>query len=149
MEQKKEARFDEAVRKLSELSGVYRNAAARSGISVNEFWIWQALTEGDQELTQQEICTAWGIPKQTVNTIVRNMVRKKYAVLEAVPLNRSRKRIRLTPAGLAFGKELVERSLEAERSAFYELPEEIRMGMLRFLDAYIPLMRQRAGMGAL
>ena len=94
--ERKEDRFDTVVRKINELSGIYRNAAAKSGISVNEFWVWYTLVGDRREFTQQEICAYCGLPKQTVNTIVRNMVRRKFATLEIIPLNRSRKRIRDT-----------------------------------------------------
>lgn len=139
----KEDRFDGLVRKINELSGVYRNAAARSGLSVNEFWVWYTLMTERREFTQQEICGFCGLPKQTVNTIVRNMVRGKLATLEIIPLNRSRKRIRLTPAGRDFGEKLVAQAMTAERSAFLALPEEHQRAALTFLEAYLPLLRSR------
>ena len=141
--ERKEDRFDTVVRKINELSGIYRNAAAKSGISVNEFWVWYTLVGDRREFTQQEICAYCGLPKQTVNTIVRNMVRRKFATLEIIPLNRSRKRIRLTPAGHSFGEELMAQAMTAERSAFLALPEEEQQGALRFLEAYLPLLRSR------
>lgn len=140
-----EDRFDGLVRKINELSGIYRNAAARSGISVNEFWVWYTLVGEKREFTQQEICGFCGLPKQTVNTIVRNMVRQKLATLEIIPLNRSRKRIHLTPAGRIFGENLVAQAMTAERRAFLSLPEEEQKSALRFLDAYLPLLRGRIG----
>ena len=139
----KEDRFDGLVRKINELSGVYRNAAARSGLSVNEFWVWYTLMTERREFTQQEICAYCGLPKQTVNPIVRNMVRGKLATLEIIPLNRSRKRIRLTPAGRDFGEKLVAQAMTAERSAFLALPEEHQRAALTFLEAYLPLLRSR------
>lgn len=141
----KEDRFDAVIRKLNELSGIYRNAAARSGISVNEFWIWHALVREQREFTQQEICAVCGLPKQTVNTIVRNMVRQKLVTLEIVPLNRSRKRIHLTPAGRAMGEQLVAEAMAAERRAFNMLPENDQHGALHFLEAYLPLLRRQIG----
>ena len=139
--ERKEDRFDTVVRKINELSGIYRNAAAKSGISVNEFWVWYTLVGDRREFTQQEICAYCGLPKQTVNTIVRNMVRRTFATLELIPLNRSRKRIRLTPAGRSFGEELMAQAMTAERRAFLSLPEEEQKSALRFLDAYLPLLR--------
>ena len=141
--ERKEDRFDTVVRKINELSGIYRNAAAKSGISVNEFWVWYTLVGDRREFTQQEICAYCGLPKQTVNTIVRNMVRRKFATLEIIPLNRSRKRIRLTPAGRSFGENLMAQAMTAERRAFLSLPEEEQKSALRFLDAYLPLLRSR------
>ena len=137
-----QSRFDAVIRGINELSGVYRNAASKSGLSVNEFWVWYALMGEGRELTQQEICGLCGLPKQTVNTIVRGLVRRKQVTLEKIPLDRSRKRIRLTPLGRAFGEALVEQAMSAERAAFGELSEEAQLGALRFLDEYLPGLRR-------
>ena len=137
-----QSRFDAVIRRINELSGVYRNAAAQSGLSVNEFWIWYALMAEDREYTQQEICTCCGLPKQTVNTIVRGMVRQKWVTLEKMPLDRSRKQIHLTPAGRAFGEALMASAMAAERRAFGALSEDAQLGALRFLDEYLPGLRR-------
>ena len=137
-----QSRFDAVIRRINELSGIYRNAAAKSGLSVNEFWIWYTLVGADREFTQQEICALCGLPKQTVNTIVRGMVRQKQVTLEKIPLDRSRKRIRLTALGRAFGEALAEQTLAAERKAFDALSGEAQLGALRFLDEYLPVLRR-------
>jgi len=82
MDREMQSRFGAVIRRINELSGIYRNAAARTGLSVNEFWIWYTLMGEDREYTQQEICGICGLPKQTVNTIVRGMVRQKQGTLE-------------------------------------------------------------------
>ena len=137
-----QSRFDAVIRRINELSGIYRNAASRSGLSVNEFWIWYALVGEGRELTQQEVGLLCGLPKQTVNTIVRDMVRRKQVTLEKIPLDRSRKRIRLTAAGRAFGEGLMACTMSAERAAFEDLSEEAQLGALRFLDEYLPGLRR-------
>ena len=142
LEKEEQGRFDAVIRRTNELSGIYRNAAAKSGLSVNEFWIWYTLMGEDRELTQQEVGLLCGLPKQTVNTIVRGMVRQKQATLEKIPLDRSRKRIRLTAAGRAFGERLMACTMSAERAAFGALSEEAQLGALRFLDEYLPGLRR-------
>ena len=142
MEKEVQSRFDAVIRRINELSGIYRNAAARSGLSVNEFWIWYTLMGEDREYTQQEICSVCGLPKQTVNTIVRGMVRQKQVILEKMPLDRSRKRIRLTPLGRSTGKLLMADAMTAERGAFAALSEEAQLGALRFLDEYLTGLRR-------
>jgi len=145
MDREMQSRFGAVIRRINELSGIYRNAAARTGLSVNEFWIWYTLMGEDREYTQQEICGICGLPKQTVNTIVRGMVRQKQVTLEKVPLDRSRKRIRLTPLGKAVGEALMANALNAERRTFDALSEEAQLGALRFLDEYLPGLRRAMG----
>ena len=138
MERNGNERFDLVIRRINELSAIYRNAASESGVSANEFWVWHTLMGERRELTQRDICSICGLPKQTVNSIVRNMVRRKQATLEARPLDRNRKRIRLTDAGHAFGQELLANTLEAERRAFCGLSEQAQEGALLFLEEYLP-----------
>ena len=145
METEMQSRFGAVIRRINELSGIYRNAAARTGLSVNEFWVWYTLMGEDREYTQQEICGICGLPKQTVNTIVRGMVRQKQVTLEKVPLDRSRKRIRLTPLGKTVGEALMANALAAERRTFDALSEEAQLGALRFLDEYLPGLRRAMG----
>ena len=137
-----QGRFDAVIRRVNELSGIYRNAASQSGLSVNEFWVWYTLMGEDREFTQQEICGICGLPKQTVNTIVRGMVRQKQVTLEKMPLDRSRKRIRLTPLGRAVGESLMASAMAAERKAFEDLSAEAQLSALRFLDEYLPGLRR-------
>ena len=142
MDRKVQCRFDAVIRRINELSGIYRNAAARTGLSVNEFWIWYTLMGEDREYTQQEICSICGLPKQTVNTIVRGMVRRKQVTLEKMLLDRSRKRIRLTALGRATGQALMADAMAAERMAFGALSEDSQLSALRFLDEYLPRLRR-------
>lgn len=138
MDTEPQRRFDAVIRKFNTLTGIYRNAAAKSGLSVSEFWVWHTLMGEERDFTQREICCVCGLPKQTVNTIVRDMVRQKLATLEAIPLDRSRKRIHLTAPGRARGQELMADALTAERKAFLGLSEEAQLGALRFLEEYLP-----------
>ena len=67
---------------IKDLVGIYRTVVGRLGMSENEFWIWYALIVMGGSYTQQDICLMWSLSKQTVNTIISNMVRKGYASLD-------------------------------------------------------------------
>lgn len=53
-------------RQIKELSGVYRSALSRLGLSENEFWIWYALLIMEEAYSQQDLCDEWSLSKQTV-----------------------------------------------------------------------------------
>ena len=72
-------------RQIKELSGVYRSALSRLGLSENEFWIWYALLIMEEAYSQQDLCDEWSLSKQTVNTIITGMVKKGYVELRVVP----------------------------------------------------------------
>ncbi len=111
---------------LKELAGLYKAAVSHSGLSDNQFWIWYALTVIGGEYTQQDICEMWSLSKQTVNTIVTNMVDNRYVTLEVVPNTRNRKTIRLTEKGRKYGEEHVTPISHAEQKAFEKLSEHDR-----------------------
>lgn len=128
-------------RQIKELVGLYRGSVGRSGISENEFWVWYTLIVMGGEYSQQDICLFWSLPKQTVNTIVRNMVKKGLATLVVIPGTRNRKVIRLTQAGREYGESLVCPISEAESRAFIMLPEADRLVCTAILGKYIDLLK--------
>lgn len=129
-------------RRIKELAGIYQGLVSRSGISENEFWIWYTLIMMDGEYSQRDICGCWSLSKQTVNTIVKNMVKKGLASLEVVPGTRNRKIIRLTDAGRAYGEELVGPISEAEDRAFDRLPETDLSACAAIFGRYIDILKE-------
>lgn len=129
-------------RQIKELAGIYRGIVSRSGISENGFWIWYALIVMDGEYSQQDICSCWSLSKQTVNTIVKHMVKKGFVFLEVVPGTRNRKIIRLTKAGRAYGEELVRPVSEAEDRALNRLPEADLITCAAIFGKYINILKE-------
>lgn len=95
------------IQQINELTKVYHNAVSSHHISENEFWIWYILILTDGEHSQQSICDAWFLTKQTVNTIVGNMVKEGYAILAPIPGTKNHKSIHLTEQGKQHGEQIV------------------------------------------
>ena len=66
-------------RQVKELAGIYRDAVKHLDISDSEFWVWYTLVSTDEAYTQQDICSMWSLPKQTVNSIITHLRLKKFA----------------------------------------------------------------------
>lgn len=122
--------------RIQELNSVYRDAISRCNISENEFWVWYSLIVMGDDWTQQAICRTWSLPKQTVNSIIQNMVRKEYITLQAVPGSRKTKKIILTREGTAYGNAIVRPVYEKEQQVFGRLPWEDQQAFLKFLDVF-------------
>ena len=90
-------------RQIKELSSIFHSAAQKAGISDSEFWVWYSLLFMKGEHSQQDIRTQWSLPKQTVHSIVVNMMNKGFVFLETVPEEHHRKIIRLTEQGKRYG----------------------------------------------
>ncbi|HBA68904.1 MAG TPA: MarR family transcriptional regulator [Lachnospiraceae bacterium] len=127
---------------IKELVGIYRGVVSRSGISENEYWIWYALIIMEGEYSQQDICNSWSLSKQTVNTIVMNMVKRELVFLEVVPGTRNRKIIRLTQAGKKYGENIVRPVSEVESRAFNRLPETDRLACTAAFGRYINILKE-------
>lgn len=123
--------------KLKELNALYHIAAGKSGISDGEVSVWSILLTQGNEYSQQDLCSMLSLPKQTVNSLISNLRKKGYVVLEHVPGTRNRKVIRLTQEGLAYGKNRVMWIFEAEERAREGTdPQEVQV-CISMLDKYI------------
>ena len=126
---------------IKELVGVYRGAIKHLAISESEFWIWYTLVAMPGEHTQQDICTMWSLPKQTVNTVITAMRLKKLAYLEAIPGTRNHKTVRLTEEGMRRGEEIVAPVTCAEQRAFAKMPQEELDLLAQIFGKYIDTLR--------
>ena len=126
---------------LKELAGIYRDAIETPNISTNEFWIWYSLVIMDGEYSQQDICSAWSLSKQTVNTIITHLTKKGYVSLEVVPGTRNRKIIRLTEEGRRYGESIVTPISNAEERAFEKLSDEDKTAFSAILTRYIDILK--------
>lgn len=127
---------------VKELTGLYRQAAGRLGVSDNEFWVWYTLLLMDEPHSQQDICHIWSLPKQTVNSVVANLVKKEYVTLTMVPGTHNRKLISLTNSGHAFGEAIMQHIFAAERRSLAKMSADERQSCLALLSKYTSLLRQ-------
>lgn len=130
------------IQKLKELTSVYHNAASKTGISENEIWIWYALVVSKKEYTQQDICAEWFFPKQTVNNIINNFVKKGFATLETVSEKRNQKIIHLTEEGKKFGLELIAPIYDAEKKSINLMQNEELATCANSLNKYLMIFRE-------
>lgn len=133
--------IDQFHTQIKEYLNTYQNAIGQNSISINEFFVWSSLTEQDSEYTQQDLCTIWSLPKQTVNSIVTQMILKKYARLEHVPGQRKRKIIRLTEEGKKRGRSIVDPISKAEQRAFEKMTPEQFKAMIQMFEQYISIVQ--------
>ena len=95
----------------------FRYRGATKGAEQFCYGVIDADNASDEEtvLTQQEICNACFLPKQTVNTAIAGLAQKGLVELELIPGPRNKKRILLTDAG----RELEKNTTDRLRGAVY------------------------------
>lgn len=74
--------IDAINQRIKELNSLYHVAAGKSGISDGEVCIWSVLLCSEEEYSQQDLSDLLYLPKQTVNSIISNLVRKGFVFLE-------------------------------------------------------------------
>lgn len=134
--------IDTINQKINELNSLYRAAAIKSGISDGEISIWSLLLHSQEEYSQQDLADSLYLPKQTVNSIISNFVKKNLVFLEHVPGTRNKKVIRLTKEGREYGESRVSWIFQAEEKAMEETdPEEIK-AYVSMLEKYIGRLKE-------
>ena len=132
--------IDTLNQKINELNSLYRTAAIKSGISDGEISIWSLLLCSQDEYSQQDLADILYLPKQTVNSIISNFVKKKFVFLEHVPGTRNRKVVRLTKEGREYGESRVMWIFQAEEMEETD-PEEIK-AYVSMLEKYIGRLKE-------
>lgn len=84
----------------------------------------------------------WSLSKQTVNTIVSNMVQKNFATLEIVPNTKNRKNICLTESGRQYGEKMIMPVYAAEQRAVARLSGEELTACTALLEKFIVTLKE-------
>ncbi len=95
-------------------NAMYEEWAKEQGLSSNGMLVLYSFYSGEEICTQKTICQKWGIPKQTVNTILKDLEQKGYVQMLSLPEDKRNKQIRLTPAGKAYADTVIGKLQEKE-----------------------------------
>ncbi|MCM1060993.1 MAG: MarR family transcriptional regulator [Eubacterium sp.] len=134
--------IDAINQRIKELNSVYHLAAAKSGISDGEVCIWSALLNSDEEYSQQDLADLLFLPKQTVNSIISNLIKKGFVYLEHAQGTRNRKVVRLTNEGRAYGTSEVMWIFSAEKRALEKTdPEQVKV-TIDMIERYISYLKK-------
>ena len=104
---------------------LYDEYAKRHGMLMKTLLVTNALFYAQDGMTQTEICRRTFQSKQTVNLIVKNLLRDGYVTVAEMPEDRRNKRVRMTDAGRTYCGKVVRHITWAEDTAMSLLtPEE-------------------------
>lgn len=102
---------------------IYRSAAKMLGLPDCAFWILYSLREGNEMLTQSEVCRLICLPKQTVNSSLKKLESDGYIEFSE-KRDRRRKEIKLTEKGICLAENTADKVISAEKKAFSQLSSE-------------------------
>lgn len=113
---------------------LYSEWAKAHGMSGNEAMTLYAL-DLERPCTQKQISQEWLIPKQTLNTIVKDLERQGYVCFEPQPGKRE-KLVRFTEAGRVYAREHLQELYRMEEQAMEALSEDLRRAVVEGTQAF-------------
>lgn len=106
---------------------LYDEYAKQNGMLMNTLLVVNVLFYAAEGLTQRDICERTLQSKQTVNLIIRNLLKESYVTVEERKENKREKLVRMTGAGRAYCEKVVRHITWAEDTAMSMFsPEEQR-----------------------
>ena len=125
-----------------ESNAMYEGWAKSQGLSLNSILILYSFYYHEESCTQKSISEKWTIPKQTVNTILKEFSAQGYIEMLPMTSDKRNKEIHLTPKGKEFSENIITQLHQIE---LYVME---KMGMTRIislndnLDLFIMLFRE-------
>ena len=124
----------------NETTQLYHRLARACGLSDCAFWMLYILREEEGPLTQTQMSVLLSLPKQTVNSAIKQMAEAGCLRLEAVDGNLKNKQVCLTERGEALVRDSIDQVFRMEERAAARLTEEERSALLaleeKLLDAF-------------
>ncbi len=117
------------------IDSVYEYYAKQLGLNSTTLYLLHIIHTWEP-CTQKQICDIMMLPKQTVNTIVRDYQHKGLLETTESPEDRRQKHIRLTQQGREYCDRILPAVTEAEAYAMAQFTEEERIMMFTLMEKY-------------
>ena len=125
---------------------MYDDWTREQGLSSNSALILYSLYEAEESCTQKSISQMWSIPKQTVNTILKEFSANGYIELLTDKEDKRNKLITLTPKGNAYAGKIVEALHKRELYAIDRMGLENITRMNDDTELFISLFKRGASL---
>ena len=114
----------------NETNQLYHRLARACGLSDCAFWLLYTLREEEGPLTQTQLSEILCLPRQTVNSALKRLVKEGCLRLEAVDGNLKNKQVLLTDRGEELLRSSVDLVFRLEENASARLTEKERTALL-------------------
>jgi DNA-binding MarR family transcriptional regulator len=121
---------------------IYEEWAKSQGLSSNSLLILESFYYDGDQCTQKSISQKWMIPKQTINTILKEFESKGYVEFHSLPEDKRNKLIQLTSKGREFTETIISRLLEKEKYVVEQMGLENIKNMNNNLMLFIKFFRE-------
>lgn len=119
-----------------ETNMIYEDWAKKHGLSYSELLVILSLAEMKGTCLQKDICRQWTLPKQTVNSVLKNLMERSLVSLTSYETDRRSKLIQLTKEGKLYVDSIAGDLQRAEYSAWTKMGEENTDMLLKTVSLY-------------
>lgn len=120
--EKKRNDLKRLIKSFYNIEAQYVAAAKKIGCKTNIFWFLYSL-DNNEPLSQKQIAQDWGMPKTTLNTLVKECENAGYIKFEAIKGERREKVIKLTQNGKKYAKHILNKIYKAEERALLNMDD--------------------------
>lgn len=142
----KEAALHEQLNRYYQLwcdaTQLYEKWSKQRGITYNYVLTLCTLLSNQEHCTQKIICDQWGLPKQTVNTILKDFEKKGYVTLASLPTDKRNKLILLTDEGRKYANEIATTLMDLDIYAIEKMGIERMKYLNDSLALYLEYFRE-------
>lgn len=122
------------------LNKLYDDWAKSHSMSFHSLFTLYAIWENRSNCTQKTICEEWLMPKQTVNSVLKQFKDSGYIELLVNEKDKRNKLILLTKAGEAYAEEIISELFRLEEVVMQKMGKNNREAMTKnnalFLDLF-------------
>ncbi len=128
-------------RLYKESDHIYTRLAAKLGMTDTTFWVLYAIAHSEKPLAQNDLCSDFFFPVQTIHSAVNNLRRDGLLELQVIPGTKNRKAILLTEKGKAFVANTIQKADKIEETAFLCFDEKERELYLSLFKRHIEYLK--------
>lgn len=123
---------------MSRTNEIYGRWAKKQGLNYNSLMILFTMHR-KKNCTQKQICDEWLIPKQTVNTVCKELKESGYLIFEAIPNDKRGKIIKFTDSGRNYADKLLNPLYDIEERAMQKMGEEMCAWLVKSNEQFCEL----------
>ena len=128
-------------RLYKESDHIYSRLASKLGMTDTTFWVLYAIAHSEEPMTQNDLCSDFFFPVQTIHSAIINLRKDGLVELQVIPGTRNRKAILLTEKGKTFVEDRISKADEIEKNAFMCFKEEEREQYLSLFRMHIEYLK--------
>lgn len=123
-------------RLLNRLDHIYSEFSRACGLSDCAYWMLVDTSTAGGSIAVSRLTSEWFYSKQTINSAIKTLTARGFAMLEFAEGSRKNKVVRLTEAGMRFAEQYALPAQEAEQQAFEVLEPWEQREIMRLIEKF-------------